>query len=338
MDQTNPLAELTHKRRLSALGPGGLSRERAGFDVRDVHHSHYGRICPIETPEGPNIGLIGSLATYGRINDYGFIETPYRKVKRTVAHDDPQLLDLRGRRRPRGQGRQGHRQEGRARSPTPPHKELARQKALAFPIRPFVTDEIDYLPADEEEEHHVAQANAPLDAEQPLPRRARPVAATGTPFPEARPDQIDYMDVSPKQVVSVATALIPFLEHDDANRALMGSNMQRQAVPLLEPEAPLVGTGMEAQAARDSGQVVLARRAGVVTSVTAERVQVEADSGELDEYRLLKFVRTNQGTCINQRPIVDGRPARRQRRRRSPTRRRPTAASWRSARTSWWRS
>ena len=302
MDQTNPLAELTSKRRLSALGPGGLSRERAGFDVRDVHHSHYGRICPIETPEGPNIGLIGSLATYGRINAYGFIETPYRKVKRTVAHDDPQLLELRGRRGPGRQGRQGHRQEGRA-----VHRGR-RQGARApegarVPDPPVVTDEIDYLPADEEEEHHVAQANAPLDAEghfigERVPSRYRDT------FPEARPDQIEYMDVSPKQVVSVATALIPFLEHDDANRALMGSNMQRQAVPLLEPESPIVGTGMEARAARDSGQVVIARRAGVVTSVTAERVQVEADTGELDEYKLLKFVRSNQGTCINQRPIV----------------------------------
>ncbi|OGO56611.1 MAG: DNA-directed RNA polymerase subunit beta [Chloroflexi bacterium RBG_16_69_14] len=302
MDQTNPLAELTSKRRLSALGPGGLSRERAGFDVRDVHHSHYGRICPIETPEGPNIGLIGSLATYGRINAYGFIETPYRKVKRTVAHDDPQLLELEAGANLAGKDgkvivNKGERFTEAAR------KELARQKALAFPIRPFVTDEIEYLPADEEEEHVVAQANAPLDegghfAAERVPSRYRDT------FPEARPDQIEYMDVSPKQVVSVATALIPFLEHDDANRALMGSNMQRQAVPLLEPEAPIVGTGMEARAARDSGQVVIARHAGVVTSVTAERVQVEADSGELDEYRLLKFVRSNQGTCINQRPIV----------------------------------
>jgi DNA-directed RNA polymerase subunit beta len=302
MDQTNPLAELTSKRRLSALGPGGLSRERAGFDVRDVHHSHYGRICPIETPEGPNIGLIGSLATYGRINAYGFIETPYRKVKRTVAHDDPQLLEFEA-------GADVVGKDGKAivkkgdRFTEAAHKELARQKALAFPIRPFVTDDIDYLPADEEEEHHVAQANAPLDEGNHFVGDRVPSRYRDT-FPEARPDQIEYMDVSPKQVVSVATALIPFLEHDDANRALMGSNMQRQAVPLLEPESPIVGTGMEARAAQDSGQVVLARNAGVVTSVTAERVQVEADSGDLDEYRLLKFVRSNQGTCINQRPIV----------------------------------
>ncbi|HEY7935720.1 MAG TPA: DNA-directed RNA polymerase subunit beta [Candidatus Limnocylindrales bacterium] len=303
MDQTNPLAELTSKRRLSALGPGGLSRERAGFDVRDVHHSHYGRICPIETPEGPNIGLIGSLATYGRINSYGFIETPYRKVKRTVAFDDPRLtefeagIDLVAK-----DGtvvvKAGKKLDAAAAA------ELKKQKAQAFPIRPIVTAEIEYLAADEEEQHVVAQANAPLDAAghflaERIPSRYR------DQFPEARPNQIEYMDVSPKQVVSVATALIPFLEHDDANRALMGSNMQRQAVPLLEPESPIVGTGMEVRAAQDSGQVLIARHAGVVTSVTAERIQVETDAGELDEYVLSKFVRSNQGTCINQRPIVD---------------------------------
>jgi len=306
MDQTNPLAELTSKRRLSALGPGGLSRERAGFDVRDVHHSHYGRICPIETPEGPNIGLIGSLATYGRINEYGFIETPYRKVKRTASFDDPQIADefadadvatktgtvvLK-------KGKQFTKEAV---------AELKKQKATAFPIRARVTDEIVYLAADEEEEHYVAQANAHLDAktghfvDERIPARYRDT------FPEARPNQIEYMDVSPKQVVSVATALIPFLEHDDANRALMGSNMQRQAVPLLEPESPIVGTGMEGRAALDSGQVLVARRAGTVLSVTAERIQIEPKEGkadELDEYRLDKFVRSNQGTCINQRPIV----------------------------------
>jgi len=306
MDQTNPLAELTSKRRLSALGPGGLSRERAGFDVRDVHHSHYGRICPIETPEGPNIGLIGSLATYGRINEYGFIETPYRRVKRTVAWDDAELereeadADLLGK-----DGKvvlkKGERFTKDAAA------ELKRQKASAFPVRPRVTDEIVYLAAYDEEERYVAQANAALDDEghfvaERVPARHR------HEFPEARPQQIDFMDVSPKQVVSVATALIPFLEHDDANRALMGSNMQRQAVPLLEPESPIVGTGMEGRAARDSGQVVLARRAGTVLSVTAEQILVEpADGmpGDLDTYRLERFVRSNQGTCINQRPIVD---------------------------------
>jgi DNA-directed RNA polymerase subunit beta len=303
MDQTNPLAELTSKRRLSALGPGGLSRERAGFDVRDVHHSHYGRICPIETPEGPNIGLIGSLATYGRINSYGFIETPYRRVKRTVAWDDSDLLSYAAGGDVTAKGGTIVLRKGEAFTPEAA-AELKRQKANAFPIRPIVTDQIEYLPADEEEQHVVAQANARLDGEghfldERVPSRFR------DQFPEARPDQIEYMDVSPKQVVSVATALIPFLEHDDANRALMGSNMQRQAVPLLEPEAPIVGTGMEERAARDSGQVVVATRAGVVTSVTAERIRVEADSGDLDEYRLLKFVRSNQGTCINQRPIVD---------------------------------
>src|SRR5687767_7831619 len=303
MDQTNPLAELTSKRRLSALGPGGLSRERAGFDVRDVHHSHYGRICPIETPEGPNIGLIGSLATYGRINSYGFIETPYRRVKRTVAWDDANLGDYEAGTDliAKGGGVIVKKGDSLANGAA---AELKKQKLNAFPIRPVVTDQIEYLPADEEEEHVVAQANARLDAdrhfiEERVPSRFRDM------FPEARPDQIEYMDVSPKQVVSVATALIPFLEHDDANRALMGSNMQRQAVPLLEPEAPIVGTGMEERAARDSGQVVVARKDGVVISVTAERIKVEADSGELDEYPLHKFVRSNQGTCINQRPIVD---------------------------------
>src|SRR5829696_4569788 len=303
MDQTNPLAELTSKRRLSALGPGGLSRERAGFDVRDVHHSHYGRICPIETPEGPNIGLIGSLATYGRINSYGFIETPYRKVKRTVGYDEAGLEAYEAGQDLTTKGGDVVLKAGQPFSAAA-IAELKKQKAHAFPIRPIVTDEIHYMPADEEEEHVVAQANAPLDDDGHFTAERIPSRYRDT-FPEARAGQIEYMDVSPKQVVSVATALIPFLEHDDANRALMGSNMQRQAVPLLEPEAPIVGTGMEERAARDSGQVVVAKRDGAVISVTAERIQVEADSGELDEYRLHKFVRSNQGTCINQRPIVD---------------------------------
>ncbi len=303
MDQTNPLAELTSKRRLSALGPGGLSRERAGFDVRDVHHSHYGRICPIETPEGPNIGLIGSLATYGRINSYGFIETPYRKVKRTVAWSDPDLTRYEAGSDLVAKGGEVVLKAGQQFN-TAAVAELKKQKASAFPIRPVVTDEIEYLPADEEEEHVVAQANAPLDDEGHFTAERIPSRYRDT-FPEARANQIEYMDVSPKQVVSVATALIPFLEHDDANRALMGSNMQRQAVPLLEPESPIVGTGMEDRAARDSGQVLVARRGGLVTSVTAERIHIETDAGELDEYKLLKFVRSNQGTCINQRPIVD---------------------------------
>ena len=303
MDQTNPLAELTSKRRLSALGPGGLSRERAGFDVRDVHHSHYGRICPIETPEGPNIGLIGSLATYGRINSYGFIETPYRKVKRTVGYDEPNLTQYETGADLVAKGGEVVLKAGKQINAAAV-AELKKQKAHAFPIRPIVTDEIHYMPADEEEEHVVAQANAPLDDEGHFTAERIPSRYRDT-FPEARAGQIEYMDVSPKQVVSVATALIPFLEHDDANRALMGSNMQRQAVPLLEPESPIVGTGMEERAARDSGQVLVARRGGLVTSVTAERIHVETDAGELDEYKLLKFVRSNQGTCINQRPIVN---------------------------------
>ncbi|MFM8690171.1 MAG: DNA-directed RNA polymerase subunit beta [Candidatus Limnocylindrus sp.] len=255
MDQTNPLAELTSKRRLSALGPGGLSRERAGFDVRDVHHSHYGRICPIEPPEGPNIGLIGSLATFGRVNDLGFIETPYRRVK-----------------------------EGR------------------------VTSDVVYLPADEEERFAIAQANAELDENSRLVGE-RIYCRKGEGFELVEPSKVEFMDVSPKQVVSVATALIPFLEHDDANRALMGSNMMRQAVPLISPNAPVVGTGVEGRAARDSGQVVIARRAGVVTSVAADLIVVEPDEAsskkDLDRYVLLKFVRSNQGTCLNHRPSVE---------------------------------
>ena len=254
MDQNNPLAELTHKRRLSALGPGGLSRERAGFEVRDVHHSHYGRMCPIETPEGPNIGLIGSLTTYGVINQYGFIETPYRLVDKETH---------------------------------------------------VVTDEIHYLTADEEEMMIVAQANEPLDSEGHFVNAK--VASRGEHGEIALVprENIDYMDVSPKQVVSVATAMIPFLENDDANRALMGSNMQRQAVPLLVAEAPIVGTGMEYKAARDSGVVILAKNTGTVEYVDADKIVIrrDADNGT-DSYKLLKFKRSNQGTCINQRPIV----------------------------------
>ncbi|MEW6425754.1 MAG: DNA-directed RNA polymerase subunit beta, partial [Bacillota bacterium] len=251
MDQTNPLAELTHKRRLSALGPGGLSRERAGFEVRDVHHSHYGRMCPIETPEGPNIGLIGSLTCYARVNTFGFIETPYRKVD----------------------------------------KENKR-----------VTGEIVYLTADEEEEAVIAQANAPVDENGYFKGRVN--ARYGKEILVVTPDKVDYMDVSPKQVFSVATALIPFLEHNDANRALMGANMQRQAVPLIKTEAPLVGTGIEYKAARDSGVVVIAKNSGVVERVAANEIVVRTDQGAVDAYKLLKFNRSNQGTCINQRAIV----------------------------------
>ncbi len=251
MDQTNPLAGLTHKRRLSALGPGGLSRERAGFEVRDVHPSHYGRMCPIETPEGPNIGLIGSLSTFARVNAFGFVETPYRKVT-----------------------------TGR------------------------VTDQIDYLTADEEDRHVIAQANEPLDAAGRFVNARVLVRRKSSEVDYLEPDAVDFMDVSPRQMVSVATAMIPFLEHDDANRALMGANMQRQAVPLLRSESPLVGTGMEARAAQDAGDVVTAEHAGVVEELCADYITVMHDDGTRRTYLLHKFRRSNQGTCINQRPIV----------------------------------
>jgi DNA-directed RNA polymerase subunit beta len=251
MDQTNPLAGLTHKRRLSALGPGGLSRERAGFEVRDVHPSHYGRMCPIETPEGPNIGLIGSLSSYGRVNSFGFVETPYRKVT-----------------------------SGK------------------------VTDQIDYLTADEEDRHVIAQANTPLSPDGSFAEDRVLVRRKGGEVDYIRPDDVDYMDVSPRQMVSVATAMIPFLEHDDANRALMGSNMQRQSVPLLRSDAPLVGTGMEYRAATDAGDVIIADKAGVAEEVSADYVTVAADDGTRTTYRVAKFRRSNQGTCFNQKPIV----------------------------------
>ena len=252
MDQNNPLVELTHKRRLSALGPGGLSRERAGYEVRDVHHSHYGRMCPIETPEGPNIGLIGSLSTFAVINKYGFMETPYRRVD----------------------------------------KENKR-----------VTDEIIYLTADEEDNYIIAQANEPLDDEGYF-EGERVTARYQNEVLSLPPDQVDFMDVSPKQVVSIATALIPFLENDDANRALMGANMQRQAVPLLCTQAPIIGTGMEYKVAVDSGVCILAKNAGVVERVTGDEIVIRKDDGGVDKYSVLKFKRSNQGTCVNQRPIV----------------------------------
>ncbi|WP_141575501.1 DNA-directed RNA polymerase subunit beta [Actinomadura sp. WMMA1423] len=252
MDQTNPLAGLTHKRRLNALGPGGLSRERASMEVRDVHPSHYGRMCPIETPEGPNIGLMGSLSSYGRVNPFGFIETPYRKVV-----------------------------EGR------------------------VTDEIDYLTADVEDRYVIAQANTPINPDGTFAESRVLVRRKGGEVEAIRPDEVDYMDVSPRQMVSVATAMIPFLEHDDANRALMGSNMQRQSVPLLRSEAPLVGTGMEYRAATDAGDVITAEKAGVVEEVSADYVTVMNDDGTRTTYRVSKFKRSNQGTCFNQKPIVD---------------------------------
>ncbi|MDP3967098.1 MAG: DNA-directed RNA polymerase subunit beta, partial [Nocardioides sp.] len=251
MDQTNPIAGLTHKRRLSALGPGGLSRDRAGFEVRDVHHSHYGRMCPIETPEGPNIGLIGSLSTFGRINPFGFVETPYRRV-----------------------------------------------------VKGQVTNDIDYLTADEEDGFVIAQANAALTDDDKFAEERVLVRTRGGETVDIPRDEVDYMDVSPRQMVSVATALIPFLEHDDANRALMGANMQRQAVPLIRSDSPLVGTGMEYRAAVDAGDVVVAEAAGVVKEVSADFVEVAQDDGTYRTYRMQKFSRSNQGTCINQRPLV----------------------------------
>ena len=251
MDQTNPLSGLTHKRRLSALGPGGLSRDRAGFEVRDVHPSHYGRMCPIETPEGPNIGLIGSLATYGRVTAFGFIETPYRKV-----------------------------------------------------VKGRVTDQVDYLTADEEDEHVIAQANAPLTDDNHFAEARVLVRRRGGEVEYIMAEEVDYMDVSPRQMVSVATAMIPFLEHDDANRALMGSNMMRQSVPLMRAESPLIGTGMEFRAAVDAGDVLTASKAGVVTEVAADEVKVMADDGTYQTYSLAKFTRSNQGTSYNQKVVV----------------------------------
>ena len=307
MDQTNPLAELTHKRRLSALGPGGLSRDRAGFDVRDVHPSHYGRICPIETPDGPNIGLMLSLATYGKINQYGFIETPYRRVISQLVVDDP-ALPL-----------EGQILRDDAVDPETGKMVLAAGTVLgdgevkkirkagikSIRVKPVASDIIDYLSADREEQVMIAQANTPLDELSRLvPDQVVVRVGGGHRFPVVPSEQVAYMDVSPKQVVSVATALIPFLEHDDANRALMGANMQRQAVPLLQPRAPVVGTGVEHQAARDSGQVLVAGQNGVVRSVSGRQIVIVDDDGNVHEYNLQKFVRSNQDTCINQRPSV----------------------------------
>ncbi len=303
MDQTNPLSALTNKRRLTATGPGGLNRERASFDVRDVHNSHYGRICPIETQEGPNIGLIGSLATYARLNPYGFIETPYRRVRHAVDNVPEQLIG----RRLRGDvrdpvtgadvGAAGTRVDAALAAA------LARLPLTQIPVAPFATREIEYLTADVEDRYVIVQANARLNEHDEL--TAERVAVRYNQAFLAEPaDRVDYMDVSPRQVVSVSAALIPFLEHDDANRALMGANQQRQAVPLLVPEAPIVGTGMEAQAARDSGQVVLARAPGEVVAVDARAVEVRGDDGVVQTYALQKFVRSNQDTCLNQRPCV----------------------------------
>jgi len=303
MDQTNPLAELTHKRRLSAMGPGGLSRERAGFEVRDVHFSHYGRICPIETPEGPNIGLIGSLATYGMINQYGFIETPYRRVISEVSNTYEGL--------PGKMTREAVLDDNgntviKARATLTPRlvAKLRHLPSRTIKVVPFVSDEVVYLSADKEDRFTIAQASAKLDQNNQFVDEKVEVRL-GDRYLREVPDKIDFMDVSPKQIVSVATSLIPFLEHNDANRALMGANMQRQAVPLLCPEAPLVATGMEFETARYSGQVVFAQNAGVVTEVTSSQVEVTRDDGGKDTYQLMKFVRTNQGTCINQRPVVN---------------------------------
>ncbi len=312
MDQTNALAEIGHKRRLSALGPGGLSRERAGFDVRDVHQSHYGRICPIETPEGPNIGLIGNLATYGQINPYGFIETPYRKVYKRLPANDRRLI-----------GREFRGVYGREREDvkTPDGQVLIKARTRVrvdealfiqlsqllgdtqIRVRSFVTDEVDYHTADDEENFWIAQANVHLTENNEFADE-RVLARYQGEFAEERSDSIDYMDVSPRQTVSVATALIPFLEHDDVNRALMGANMQRQAVPLLRPQSPICGTGIERQVAIDSGQVVVTQVSGEIVSATARRIEVVDEQGEVYGYRLRKFVRSNAGTCINQRPIV----------------------------------
>ena len=287
----NPLAELTHKRRMSALGPGGLTRERAGFEVRDVHHSHYGRLCPIETPEGPNIGLISSLAAYAKVNQFGFIETPYRKVKNGV-----------------------------------------------------VSDEVIYLTADQEDEYHVAPASTIINDKNKLRERLRDRAQAGRIPPGAAATHVQLMDVSPKQLVSIAAGLIPFLEHDDANRALMGSNMQRQAVPLLVPDSPYVGTGLEGKAAYDSGAMVVAQHNGVVHSVDARSVVIKREEAgklvtdfldvpEYDTYNLRKFERSNQDSCINQSAWSRwASPSRRAT--SSPTAPAPRRASWRWARTS----
>ncbi|MGN6031525.1 MAG: DNA-directed RNA polymerase subunit beta [Thermomicrobiales bacterium] len=308
MDQTNPLAELTHKRRLSALGPGGLSRDRAGLDVRDVHPSHYGRICPIETPEGPNIGLIGYLASYGKINPYGFIETPYRRVLSRLDVQHPEVTLT-------GQILRDdvvNSETGEIIVPTGTEIDAAVEQRIKdagvqfVRIKPVASKIIDYLPADREENVMIAQADTPLDEQDRIAVDLVTVrlGSDGHRFPQVPPEQVHYMDVSPKQVVSVATALIPFLEHDDAQRALMGANMQRQAVPLVRPQAPVVGTGVEHITARDSGQVVVSHHEGTVVSASGKQIVIRDDEGDTHVYHMQKFVRSNQDTCINQRPSV----------------------------------
>ena len=306
MDQTNPLSELTHKRRLSALGPGGLSRERAGFDVRDVHSSHYGRICPIETPEGPNIGLLGSFSTFARLNDYGFIETLYRKVKKTIKSNDKNLV-----------GKilsEDIKEIPQASSKTNITTEIAEKinkitPAKEVSVKPYVTEskeDLVYLSADDEEKYIIGQANTVIDANGQIASELVEVREGGAEsFSKVPNHAIDFIDVSPMQIVSVSTALIPFLEHDDANRALMGSNMQRQAVPLIIPQAPLVGTGMEWRVAQDSGQVLLSEVDGIVASSTSDAVSVIDNKGKTHNYDLIKYDRSNQGTSINQHPIVN---------------------------------
>ncbi len=301
MDQTNPLAELRHKRTLSALGPGGLRRERAGFDVRDVHHSHYGRICPIETPEGPNIGLIGRLASFSRVNEYGFIETPYRRVLKSMRSDNPLLLGRALREEVTDANGEviagsGERVDDRL------AKRLAGLSREIL-ITPYVSTQVEYLSADAEDKFVIAQANAPLNEHNEFVRE-RISCRYHSNFQFYFPEQLDYMDVAPHQVVGISAALIPFLEHDDANRALMGSNMQAQAVPLVRPEIPLVSTGMEYHAAFDSGQVVIAEADGEVVSVTGKEIVIREADGQMRPYQLRKYQRSNQSTCIDQRPAV----------------------------------
>jgi len=302
MDQTNPLAELRHKRTLSALGPGGLRRERAGFDVRDVHHSHYGRICPIETPEGPNIGLIGRLATFARVNEYGFIETPYRKIIKQLPSDDPRLIG-RALREDLLDPKSGEvLLKAGERITESTFKTVARLKR-EIAIVPLISDEVEYLSADAEDKYVIAQANAPLNEYGEF-EQGRVSCRFHSGFIFSAPDHVDYMDVAPHQVVGISAALIPFLEHDDANRALMGSNMQAQAVPLVRPEVPLVSTGIERYAALDSGQVVVAEADGDVVSVTGSSIVIRERDGNLRTYLLRKYQRSNQSTCIDQRPAV----------------------------------